>query len=186
MIDRLIKITLLVLITCAFLPACEQSSSEKEVVLDNHEGIDIYDFYFINRVPAATEKHPLDELIKIYFSTKAVAIDVGNNELLEKPRFATNGVTIFEDPLPFDDKDGLIEILEKYQVQEWKDNYTTEDPDSYQDGYGWMMLLQFEDGAVERYQGSGPYKEDVVPENFDDFADEMEAFKKEKVKEGTK
>ncbi len=175
----------LVFFTCLALFACKQARDE-EILDDEQVKYDIYDFYFINRAPAATEKHPLDELIKIYYSTKAVAIAVENNELLEKPRFATNGVTIFEDPLPFDDKEGLIEILEKYQVQEWKEDYTTEDPDSYQDGYGWMMLLQFEDGTIERYKGSGPYKDDVVPENFDDFANDMETFKEEKIKEGTK
>ena len=169
-----------------FVIGCNYLFTEKdELHKDTRNDVDIFDFYFINRAPAATEKHPLDELIKIYFSTKNVAIDVGNKELLEKPRFATNGVTIFEDPLPFDDKEGLLEILEKYRVQEWKEDYTTVDPKTYDDGYGWMMLLQFEDGTVERYKGSGPYKEDVVPENFDDFADEIEAFKKEKIKEGS-
>jgi len=175
----------LVFFTCLALFACNQGHDE-DILDDEQVKYDIYDFYFINRAPVETEKHPLDELIKIYYSTKAVAIDVGNNELLEKPRFATNGVAIFEDPLPFDDKEGLIEILEKYQVQEWKEDYTTEDPDSYQDGYGWMMLLQFEDGTIERYKGSGSYKEDVVPENFDDFANDMETFKEEKIKEGLK
>ncbi len=184
------RILFLILFIAITLIGCQQTLNEEEDLLEVPDGVDIYDFYFINRAPErapeATEKHPLNELIKIYFSTKAVAIDVGNNELLEKPRFATSGVTIFEEPLPFDDKEGLLGILEKYNVQEWKANYTTADPDTYDDGYGWMMLLQFEDGTVERYQGLGSYKEDVVPENFDEFADEMEAFKEEKVKEGTK
>ena len=187
--------SILFLLCTLIFPGCADRMPDKDLIThdfqnkreeDTISGIDIYDFYFINRAPAATEKHPLDELIKIYFSTKSVAIDVENKELLENPRFATNGVTIFEDPLPFDDKEGLIEILEKYRVQEWKEDYTTEDPDSYQDGYGWMMLLQFEDGTIERYKGSGPYKEDVVPKNFDEFASEMEAFKKEKIREGSK
>lgn len=188
-----------ILILCLFLVGCNDTNAVDSINEKNDDGIskekksetkqldrmDIYDFYYINRAPAATIIHPLDELIKIYFSTKSVAIDVGNNELYEKPRFATNGVTIFEEPLLFNDKEGLIEILDKYRVQEWKEDYTTEEPTTYEDGYGWMMLLQFEDGTVERYQGSGPYKEEVIPNNFDDFANEVEVFKKEKVKDGS-
>lgn len=168
-------------------PNSETSNQDKDDNSHEEESddMDIFDFYYINQAPKATEKHPLDELIKIYLSTKSIAIDVGNNELYEKPRFSTNGVAIFEDPLPFDDRGGLLKILEKYNVQAWEENYTTADPDEYDDGYGWMMLLQFEDGTIERYQGKGPDKEDVVPENFDDFTEEMEAFKNEKMKEAT-
>ena len=60
-------------------------------------------------------------MIKIYFSTKGVAIDVGNQEIIERPCFATNGVAIFEDLLEFNDKDGLIENLGKYNVQDWEE-----------------------------------------------------------------
>lgn len=143
--------------------------------------IDIYDFYFINRAPLAEKKHPLEELIKIYYSSKGVAIDLKNNEIYAEPQFSTNGIATFEEPLEFHDQEELLEILEKYNVQEWKEDYTTEDPDSYQDGFGWMMFLQFEDGTVEKYRGSGSFKKDVVPENFDEFAEEMEAFKKKVV-----
>ncbi len=181
-----------IIILCLILVGCkdtndeaihEQPDTKKEEVAD---GRDIFDFYYINRAPEATEKHPLNELIKIYFSTKSVAIDVENQELIEKPRFATNGVATFEDPLPFTDKEGLLEILEKYNVQEWKEDYTTEDPDTYDDGYGWMMLLQFEDGTIERYKGAGTEEETVFPENFDEFAEEMETFKDDHIKEATK
>lgn len=68
------------------------------------DGRNIFAFYFINRAPEATEKHALDELIKIYFSNGNIAVDVGNNDLYETPRFATNGVATFEEPLEFDDK----------------------------------------------------------------------------------
>lgn len=85
----------LVLFACFVLMSCKQAPNE-EIVEDEEATYDIYDFYFINRAPAATEKHPLDKLIKIYYSTKSVAIDVGNHELYEIPRFATNGVTILK------------------------------------------------------------------------------------------
>jgi len=168
----------------------ENKAEQNNQVISNenteHDGeVDIFDFYFINRAPIATEKHPLDELIKIYLSSKGVAIDVKNNELYEKPRFSTNGVATFEDPLQFHDKEGLLEILETYHVQEWKEDYTTEDPGTYQDGFGWLMILQFEDGTVEKYRGSGPFKEDVVPENFDEFANDIAEFKNEIINEST-
>lgn len=188
---------LFVVILSLFLYGCKENIIDKSIneentnyKIDNNESrdeevgeIDVYDFYFINKAPISTEKHPLDELIKIYFSTKSVAVDLKNNELYEKPRYSTNGITTFEETLEFYDQEGLIRILKEYNVQKWKEDYTTEDSDTYDDGYGWLLLMQFEDGTVEKYKGSGPLKMDIIPENFDDFALELEEFIDKKINE---
>lgn len=191
------KFVFYTIILCLVMVGCTTNNAEKikedtEVTNEGNnegdgdktmDGIDIYDFYFINKAPLANEKHSFDQLIKVYFSYKGIAVDVKNKELYEKPRFSTNGVTTFEDPIKFEDKEGLVDILEKYDVQQWKENYTTEDPDSYQDGFGWQLMLQFEDGTVEKYRGSGSFKEDVIPDNFEQFSDEIEAFIEDKIME---
>jgi len=75
----------------------------------------------------------------------------------------------------------LSEILKKYDVQDWKDDYTTENPDTYEDGYGWQLWLQYEDGTVEKHGGTGTTVEKVTPENFQDFKTELSTFMDEKI-----
>lgn len=166
----------LLLMIGAFLTACNEKSNQ-----DNNEDlddIDVYDFYFINKAPESDEKHPLDELIKIYFSAKGVAIDVGEKEIYIDPIYASNGIDTFEGTVDFDDKEGLIDIIEKYNVQKWKSDYSFEAPDDYQDGYGWLLLMQFEDGTVEKYRGAGSLKEDITPRHFDAFGETLKDFVK--------
>src|SRR5690625_3272383 len=126
------------LLPCMILAGCNHSEDdikENEVM----RNIDIYNFYYINRAPDATEKHDLDEVIKFYFSTDSpirgkIAINIENNEIYKKPRHSFNGIDTLEEPITFEDKESLLNILEKYSIQEWKEDYTTEDSDTYQDG----------------------------------------------------
>lgn len=179
---------------CLFLIGCNENTKKdvsiNQEVKDGREDnemndIDIYDFYFINKAPETKEKHSLDELIKIYFSagSNQVAIDIKNNEIYVDPLWSTNGVDSFEDQVNLNEKEALLKILEEYDVQEWKADYTTKDPDSYQDGYGWLLLLQFEDGTVEKHRGSGPEKNKIIPENFENFVTELTGFVDERIEE---
>ena len=159
----------------------EDSIFKDDEIVNNN--IDIYDFYFINRAPDATEKHDLDEVIKFYFSTNSpirskIAINIENNEIYKKPRHSFNGIDTLEEPITFEDKESLLNILEKYSIQEWKEDYTTEDSDTYQDGYGWNLMLQFEDGTVERHRGQGSTI-DIFPKEFDGFVEEIDQLAKD-------
>lgn len=42
--------------------------------------------------------------------------------------------------------------------------------------HDWKEAYTTEDGPVERHKGSGSLKEDVIPENFDAFADQLADF----------
>ena len=158
-----------------------ENNNGENVEDDQMDDIDIYDFYYINKAPRAVEKHSLDNLIKIYFSAKNIAVDIEEHEIYMDALYSRNGIDTFEDTIELNDKEGLINILEKYDIQKWKDDYTTEDPDSYEDGYGWLLLLQFEDGTVEKYRGTGPLKDEVIPDNFDAFGNELEDFINEQI-----
>ena len=175
-------IVVLLLLTCMILAGCNYSENniKDDEVLSN---IDIYDFYYIKKAPVATKKHDLNEIIKISFTTTSpiptrIAIDIKNNEFYKNPNHLTNGVDTLDGTIYFDDKSTLLNILEKYSIQEWKEDYTTEDSDTYQYGYGWNLLLQFEDGTVERHRGQGSTV-DIFPEGFEGFVREIDQLAKE-------
>lgn len=125
-----------------------------------NNNIDIYDFYFVNRAPKAKGKNELDEVIKFYFSTTSpistsIAIDIKKKGIYKDPRSSTNGVILLEEPVKFDDKATLLNILNKHNVQGWKEDFTTDEPDNYVDGDGWYLIIQFEDGTIEEHWGQG-------------------------------
>ena len=157
----------------------EDNIKDKEVM----RNIDIYDFYFINKAPKSKEKQDLNELIKFSLTTTSpiptgIAIDVGNNEIYKNPRHTINGVKTYEETVLFDEKETLVNILEKYRIQDWQENYTTESPDSYNHGYGWSLLLQFEDGTIETHGGQGT-TDAIFPEEFDGFVEDIDQLVKE-------
>jgi hypothetical protein len=182
----------LIFVFTVFLVGCHDLTPKKDLIIheflneSGQEKDDIYDFYFINKAPQASKKHPLDELIKIYFSdgqNKAIAIDIGNNEVYIDPRWSGMGVDTLEETVELNQEDVLLDILEKHRVQEWKYDYTTEDPDSYQDGYGWLLVLQFADGTVEKHRGAGTDFDKITPESFDGFTQELQGFMKKELAE---
>jgi len=157
----------------------EDSIKDDEVM----RNIDIYDFYYIKRAPIATKKYELEDVIKLTFSTTSpiptsIAIDIKNKEIYIDPRFSTNGLHKSRGTVLFDEKETLVNILEKYSVQDWKGNYTTESPDSYNHGYGWSLLLQFEDGTIETHGGQGT-TDAIFPKEFDGFVKELYQLAKE-------
>ncbi|MGY0692063.1 hypothetical protein ACW2QC_04620 [Virgibacillus sp. FSP13] len=152
-------------------------------------GIDIYDFAFIRKAPDAKEKHPLQEVIKVYFSDwsisemNEIAIDVANKEIYKNPSMRNRGLRFNDGTVKINNAEQVMEILEKHDVQEWKQDYTFEDPATYQDGYSWNLWLQFEDGTVEKYGGQGTDKEDITPGNFDEFVTDWSEFVDERLGE---
>lgn len=142
-----------------------------------------FDFAFIKQAPEATEKHDIKKVIKVYFNEndssldKGFAIDLEEKNVYINPRMGSRGIrTSIEKPVNVGDIDGVLEVLEQHNVQNWKDDYTFENPDSYQDGYGWQLWLQFEDGTVEKHKGSGTKKDKITPENFNEFVKELTDF----------
>ena len=148
----------------------------------------IFTFAFIKKAPEATEKQNIDKVIKVYFNEndssldKGFAIDVANNEIYSDPSWTTLSVDTFDEPMPVNNVQDVLQILEKYNVQDWKKDYTVENPDDYADGFSWRLWLQLVDGTVEKHGGSGT-EDGITPENFDGFAAELEAFVEGKLKD---
>src|SRR5699024_11722442 len=76
-----------------------------------------------------------------------IAMDIENNIIYIDPWMSSMGINYQDESEPIDDIDKAVDILEKYNVQDWKEDYSYEDPSSYEDGYAWSLYLQFEDGT---------------------------------------
>ncbi|MEI3614672.1 hypothetical protein [Pseudogracilibacillus sp. SO30301A] len=197
-----------IFIICLLLLGCQSSTNqdkdettgqkdinEKELNSNDSEGNhvtqkDIFDFRHIDKAPEATEKHPIKEVIKVFFDEwsidvpyEAVAIDVQNNEIYINPIISGRGFRARGGIVEINGADQVHEILEKYDVQEWKTDYTFEDPGTYEDGYSWKLWLQFEDGTVEKHSGKGTDVKKLTPDNFREFAKDLGNFVEEKLKE---
>jgi hypothetical protein len=204
---RNILIYSFVFITCLFLVACQSTdddngnpdsaeSGNKQAKSEGEENamnqVDIFDFKHIQHAQEATEKHAIDEVIKVFFDEssndqpyKAVAIDVENNEIYRNPIISRRGLRAQDGVATIENSHELLDILKKHAVQEWESDYTFEDAESYEDGYSWRLWLQFEDGTVEKYAGKGTDKEKITPENFDDFAQALYQFQTDKLTEAS-
>lgn len=148
----------------------------------------LYDIYFLKKAPKATDAHDLSEVIKVVATSSngenhdTIAIDVENKFIHIDPWVSTAGVTSLEESSSVEGMEQVIDILETYQVQDWKENYSTEDEQtSTEDGAGWSLYLQFEDGSVEEHKGTGTSMHGITPENFDDFYAELEKFVDERL-----
>lgn len=170
------------------MQGCQHNNDEEPVILESAASIDVFDFAFIKKAPEATESHDLEEVIKVYFNEndssqdKGFAIDIEEGHVFINTGMGSRGVrTSIEQPLEVSQIKGVIDILHKHHIQDWQEDYTFENPDSYQDGYGWQLWLQFKDGTVEKHKGSGTNPDKVTPDNFDDFAKELHEFMDEKI-----
>ncbi|SDZ53211.1 hypothetical protein SAMN05421736_11613 [Evansella caseinilytica] len=191
----------LLIVSCLVIAGCQESNElkRKKVSEEVNEPkvmerfdeeklsqVDIFDFEHIEKAPETTEKQPLSKAIKLYFSNNdtdtndAIAIDIENNQILVEPWMSALGVNTVEEPINSNDLKNVVNILEKYDVQNWERDYSKEDPSTYEDGYGWHLWIQFEDGTVEKHKGSGVRKE-VIPDNFDDFVKELNEFVNERL-----
>src|SRR5699024_11608240 len=73
----------------------------------------------------------------------------------------------------------VLDILNNHEVQTWDKKYSS-DANAYEDVYSWQLLLQYEDGTVEKYEGN---EEDEVPTDFNKLAKELRDFADEKIEE---
>lgn len=154
-------ILFLVMIICF---GCQISDKKGNEIDDQ-----IFDFAFIKKAPETTEKRDFNKVIKVYFNEndcsldKGFAIDLEEETVYINPRMGSRGIrNSVEEPIHVSEIDGVLKVLKKHNVQKWKDDYTFESPDSYQDGYGWQLWLQFEDGTVEKHKGSSTKKEKIT------------------------
>src|SRR5699024_3144255 len=126
----------LVFVSCNITDS--QNVKMKESVLKEAH---LYDIYFIKKAPKTTEKQPLSKVIKLALKQNdstlrnTIAMDIENNIIYIDPWMSSMGINYQDESEPIDDIDKAVDILEKYNVQDWKEDYSYEDPSSYEDGY---------------------------------------------------
>lgn len=166
----------------------EQNNNETKNEGNDMKQKDIFDFKHIHQAPEATKDQSLDKVIKVFFDEstldkpyEAVAIDIDKNEIYKNPIISRRGLRAQDGIVPIDDAEKVLDILEKYDVQTWKENNTSEkEEEAYEDGYSWKLSLQYEDGTVEKYEG---HDEAEVPAQFNQLAEALRSFAAERTEE---
>lgn len=142
---------------------------------------DIFDFAFINGAPKAEESHEVDDIIKMYATTWSIdelhhpiAIDIENNEIYVEPSVRLHGVEFETDRKKVDNTDKVLELFEQYDVLHWQNYYSNvKDFHSYEDGASWRVVVQYEDGTIEIFRGEGTRFEEIIPDHYTNFMNEL-------------
>lgn len=166
---------------CFTISSCQKPSQENSQKSNMSDKVS-YDFYSFLQSPEATEKQDVSKIIKLVVTKnegaqdETIVLDLEDGEILVESWMSSYGINSEGETQSFDDKEEVLHLLETYNVQGWKDDYTTEDLASYDDGVGWNVWLQYEDGTVQSHKGSGSGLVQMTPEGFNDFFNELEKF----------
>src|SRR5699024_2282610 len=115
---------------CCYMTETQNEKKKESELKDEH----LYDIYFIKKALKTTEKQPLSKVIKLAFTQKdsslgnTIAMDLENNTIYIDPWMSSMGINYKDESKPIDDIDEAVNILEKYNVQDWKEDYSYEDP----------------------------------------------------------
>lgn len=184
--NRLLRYFIIILFFIVLI-GCQQGNEDPlEKVKEERarNAMDIYEFTYIKKAPEAKNMHSIDEVIKLYFNEsdgttrKRIAIDIKKEEIYEAPRISLEGIYTIDGTVGMEATDKLIDTLDRYNVNEWENDYNISDSTDYEDGIGWSLWIQFEDGTVQKHEGN---EEDLLPENFNQFSAELSDFVNEQL-----
>ncbi|MBC1492224.1 hypothetical protein [Listeria booriae] len=143
----------------------------------------IKDFSRIAKLTQSTKTQDLDRIVKILFyessdmqNKNAVAIDIGNKGMYLNPEVSKIGLVSPDYKMSESDVEEVQHIIKENNIQSWKEDYSNIPKSDYEDGYGWVLYLEYADRTVERHSGSGIAKSEVVPKNFNSFVEEITNF----------
>lgn len=145
---------------------------------------DTMDFAFINGAPKTEVNHEVDDIIKMYATRSTfdelktpIAIDIEKNEIYIEPNIHSFGVVFGERRKEVNDTYKVIDLFEKHNVLSWNHYYANvKDYHSYEDGVSWRILVQYADGTIETFRGQGTQFNEITPENYNDFMNELENY----------
>jgi|SRR5699024_1110839 len=129
---------------CFFLVGCKDTNEPTEKIPKMTEE-KLYDIYYLKEAPKASGNHELSKVIKIvvvkheHSQDQTIVIDVGNSGIFVDPSNSSLGIRASNGKKEIDDVNQAVHLLEKYNVQGWKEDYTIEEPESYEDGVGWNV-----------------------------------------------
>ncbi len=153
--------------------------TENENVIDYN--VEDIRFEWLPEMEYTTERKSINDMKKFvcYFAQETVydrEIMIGVN--IEKKKLYVNkgmgGMDGSDSTCTLDDGDieELLNVIEKYKIQDWEYKYETE---KYEDvdncHYAWDIYMQYGDGSVEKHCGEGYSfnKEEIKPPNYDEF-----------------
>ena len=161
------------------LTGCQKKSTERENMNEN------ITFSEIQNTEKSDKKEDFEYVTKIAFQeagdmqSDIIAMDFEKMEIYHS--IYTISDLDDEEPLRELNNEDISQLKKILQdTDDWKEVYGPEEDEAdYEDGYGWCLFIVYKDGKVKQYIGSGESKEEVTPENFDEFADNMKLLIKE-------
>ena len=167
--------------------ACTNNIEKEEENINMSEKT-ICGFEDLLKEPKSDKKQDVENIIKIMFfewydgqNHNEVAIDIGNKTLYTEPQINFIDIDEPDYSMSNDDVKTLFNIINKNNILNWESNYI--ENGEYEDGYSWGLFIQYQDGNVNSFIGKGQTKENVVPENFDAFVNEITDFSQSKAKD---
>lgn len=172
------------LFVVCFISAC--SSKIETIPNEGDEKVvetPIKDFSRIDKLAQSANQQDTDRIVKILFYESnnmqyknTIAIDIGNQAMYLNPKISTVGLVDADIKMTENDVKKIMDILKKYDIQSWKENYSDKKNTNVEDGYGWVLYLEYSDRTIEKHSGFGISRADVIPRNFDTFIEEITNF----------
>ena len=151
-----------------------------------------YGFGDLARAPRSETLQSIEKITKLLFSipykmdaesgSKVIAIDIENKEVYYD---VDTGKIHRIDPtitLSDDDVTELLELVKKYNILDWKEDYSIQNGDDILDGTGWTLIIEYQDRTIQTHGGYGVYLKDIIPENYDETISEFETFIESRMK----
>src|SRR5699024_3995085 len=95
------------------------------------------------------------------------------------PIIGRRGLRARDGSVEVNEAEEVLDILDKYEVQTWDKEYSS-DANAYEDRYSWQLLLQYDDGTVEKHAGK---EEDEVSKDITKLAYEHSGIADENILE---
>jgi len=176
------RILFVLFAVCVILCSCTNKnineSTGSDISMSNTE---LCGFGELQQAERATETYALEYITKVMFFESydeqlhnVVAIDLYNEQLYTYPtinRYLDSNMPDYE--MSDNDIEYVLALLEKYEVLQWNSVYTESEEIEYEDGYSWILYIQYSNNTVSVFGGSGVSSANVTPENFDEFVDDM-------------
>lgn len=163
----------------------ELNKGKSDQLLTDFDDEILYDISYILAVPKTRKKNDLSKVIKVAFTEidpsgeQTIGLEIDRKVIHIDPLIMPVGILSLQEQEEVEGLEEVINILEKHNIQEWEEDFTLEDSFSLEDPYSWGLWIQFEDGMVEEHKGSGSVKQDMIPDNFTDFTNELKKFVEE-------
>ncbi|WP_314062510.1 hypothetical protein [uncultured Vagococcus sp.] len=192
------KICIYFLTVLTLLSACsnnnvktskEEKTMESSSMINANQVPPVSDFEKLrrNKQSITSKEQGVEEIAKFYFYEinnlaweRLIAVDLANKGLFLNPGDSTIGVAELDEALTEKDIQVVEDIFIKNNVTDWLTDYSYGDKQVLDEmggeGYNWQLCIQYNDGTAFYKSGKGTSKEEIQPEGYQKFVDELEEF----------